>query len=115
MSPLITGHRRVARQADGQLVVERPDHDSVDVAREHARHVLHRLARPDPDLPVGDEDRSSAELGHRDLERETRPEARLVEDQGERLLRHLPVAASRAEVGLETRRDDEEAVDLGRA
>jgi hypothetical protein len=111
--PVDHGHRRVAREADGELVVEGADHDSIDVAGEDARHVLHRLARSDPDLPVGDEDRAPAELGHRNLEGEAGPEARLVEDEREGLLRHLLMAAPRAEIGLEARRDREQAVDVG--
>ena len=111
--PVDHRHAGVAREAHGELVIERPDHDPVDVAGEDPRHVLDRLAGADPDLAIGDEHRFPAQLRHRDLERQPGAEAGFVEDERQGLLGQLLVLSTRAEVGLELGRDREEPVDVG--
>ena len=82
VSPLITGTRR-ARQVDDFAVVEPADHDAVAHPAEDLRHVVHRLARADPDFLVRDEHRLAAELAEGDLEADARAQARLGEHAGQ--------------------------------
>src|SRR5439155_19447236 len=64
-------------------VTEHPDDDRIDVARQRPRHVLGRLAAADPYLGSRQRRRRAAKAANPDLERDPRPEARLVEDQGD--------------------------------
>ena len=68
-----------------ELVVrERADRERVDVAREHLRRVLERLAARELHLARQQRDRRAAELRHRDRERDPRARRRLAEVEAER-------------------------------
>src|SRR5439155_21514658 len=82
-------------------------------SRKDARHVGDRLPRPHPDFALRDEDRGPAELRHGYFEGEPRPQARLVEDQGERALIQLTMPPPRAKIRLEPCRRREQPVHVG--
>ena len=75
--------RCLRRELDGDLVRAGPDDDPVDEPLEVACHVADALARPEHDV-VGQVDRVAPELCHPGLERHPRPEARLLEQHGQR-------------------------------
>ena len=62
---------------------ERPDHDRVQVAREHDRGVLDRLPTPELQVAGPEVEPGAAELRDPDLEAHARPRGRLVEDHAE--------------------------------
>ena len=66
------------------VLVEGADHDPVDVAREHRRGVLERLAAAELEVAGGEVERVPAELGHPDLERDAGAGRGLLEDHRER-------------------------------
>ena len=72
-------HRRVLGQFGHVRVVEHPAHHRVDVPREHASGVLHRLAVTELDVVRPEEQRVAPELGHPRLEGDARPRRRLLE------------------------------------
>ena len=74
-------HARRRRKALQAGVLVRADDDRVDVAREHARGVLRRLARADRKLGALREERRRPQLRERDFEGDPRPQARLFEEQ----------------------------------
>ena len=78
-------HGGVLAPAPSALVIERADHDGVDVARQHARGVGDGLAAAELHLLAGQHDRLAAELAHADVERHARARRRLVEDHRQRL------------------------------
>ena len=63
---------------------ERPDHDRVEVAREHVRRVLDRLAPTELEIARREIQAHAAELRDADLERDPGPGRRLLEDHSER-------------------------------
>ena len=63
---------------------ERADHDRVEVAREHGRRVLDRLAAAELEVVRGEVEPGAAELRDADLERDARARRRLLEDHPER-------------------------------
>ena len=68
-----------------ELVVrERADRERVDVAREHLRRVLERLAARQLHLVGQQRDRRAAELRDRDRERDAGARRRLAEEEAER-------------------------------
>ena len=81
----MTGTRRGAGEAFERLVRVRAHHDRIDVAGEHARGVLGRLARADHEVAAVRDERVAAELRHPDFERDARAQARLFEEHPERL------------------------------
>ena len=83
--PVDHRHRGVVGELDHVVVVERADHDGVDIARQHARGVGDGLAAAELHLLAGQHDRFAAELAHGDIERHARARRRLVEDHRERL------------------------------
>ena len=82
--PLITGIERVAGELLDVVLVEGADHDPVDVAREHGRGVLQRLAAAELQVAGGEVERVPAELRHPDLERDAGARRGLLEDHRER-------------------------------
>ena len=83
--PVDHRHGGVARELGHRLVVERADHDDVDIAREHAGGVGDGLAAPELHLLPGQHDGLAAELAHGDVERHPRAGRGLVEDHRQRL------------------------------
>ena len=81
--PLMTGIAGLRRELDDDLVRTGPDHDRVDEPLEVAGDVADALAGAEDDV-VGQVDRVPAELGHAGLERDARPQARLLEEHRER-------------------------------
>ena len=61
-------HRGMARQLHHAVGIERPDHDDVDIARQHARRIADRLAAAELHLLGREHDDVAAELAHADLE-----------------------------------------------
>ena len=98
-------------EADGEqlqpLLLERAEHDRVDVAAEHAPGVLDGLAAPQLELGRRDHERMGPQLRDAHLERHPRPGGRLLEDQRHR----APVEpfGVRAGVGLHLARQLEES------
>src|SRR5262245_26433234 len=78
-------HGRMLRELEQHVVIERADHDAVDIAREHARGVSNRLAAAELHLLAGERDRLAAELAHGDIEGDARAGRRAIEDHGQRL------------------------------
>ena len=66
------------------LLREGPDHDRVQVALEHVRRVLDRLAAPELEVVRGEVEPVAAELDDADLERDPGARRRLLEDHPER-------------------------------
>ena len=60
-----------------------PHADRVDVARQHERRVAQRLAARDLQLVAAQHQRMAAELDDADLERDSRPGRRLLEDEAD--------------------------------
>ena len=80
-------------QLDDRLVLERPGHDAVDVPAQDAGHILDRLAFADAaDVFRLDVDRMAAQVRHRDLKAHPRPQARLLEEHGQRLAGQAQIA-----------------------
>src|SRR4051812_21997857 len=74
-------------------MLERSDHDAIDIAREHARGVGDRLAATKLHILIAQRDRLPAELAHGDVEGDARARRRPVEDHGERLALERRLAA----------------------
>ena len=66
-----------------QLLGERSNDDRVEVAGQDVGNVPDRLAVPEPDLGAGQVDGMAAELLDRELEGNSRPQRRLLEQQAE--------------------------------
>jgi len=67
--PVDHRHRGVPRQLDQHLVIERADHDGIDIARQHARGVGDGLAAAELHFLAGQHRGVAAKLAHRHLER----------------------------------------------
>ena len=79
------GDRRGVGEVDERLLRVGAGDDAVDVAAEHARDVGHRLALAEADFALAEIDRLAAELLHRDVEADVRPQRRLLEQERQRL------------------------------
>ena len=106
------GDRRRVRERLEPLLLERAEHDRIDVAREHAARVLDRLPAAELQVAGRQRDRVPAELRDPHLERHAGPGRGLLEDQRHRATRervcvHLPV-------GLELSRKRQNGCELGR-
>ena len=82
--PVDHRHGGVARELHQRLVIERADHDRIDIARQHARGVGDGLAAAELHLGAGQRDGFAAELAHADVEGDAGAGRRPVEDHGER-------------------------------
>src|SRR5581483_4043166 len=111
--PVDDGDPRTGREIDDALVQERARHHEVDPPLEVPRDVAGGLPLPEADVAGCQVDRGAAELHHLDLERDPGPQARLLEDHGERSPREERVRLSSPELALEARGDREHGVDLG--
>src|SRR5262245_15312564 len=78
-------HRRMPRELEQHIMLERADHDPIDIAGEHARSVRDGLAAPELHLLAGQRDRLAAKLAHGHIEGDARAGRRPVKDHGERL------------------------------
>ncbi len=105
------GRRR--REPLERLVGMSADHDRVDEAREHAGSVLGRLAGADHEVRSAGEERVPAQLRHRDLERDARAQARLLEEHRQRLPAEEGKLVRRA-ARLDVAGEREDRSDLGR-
>ena len=90
-------YRGVFGQLDQPVVLQRADHDRVDVAREDLRGIGDRLRTSELHLRSGEHDGLAAELAHRHVERHAGARRRLVEDHRQ----HLAVEGAIAFTGLE--------------
>ena len=79
------GNARPLRELDDVGVREGADHDRIDHAREHARHVADRLAAPELDVARREEQGVPAELVGADFEADPGPGGRLGENESDRL------------------------------
>jgi hypothetical protein len=90
------GDVRVCRELLDVGLRVRPDHDRVEVARQHERRVADRLAAPELEVGGREVERRPAQLRHPDLEGDARPRRRLLEDHPEHPTREqlvrLPLA-----------------------
>jgi hypothetical protein len=64
----MTGTVAASRKLGQLFVIERTDHDHIDVARQNARGIGERLAAPELHLFGGEHQRIAAELAHGELE-----------------------------------------------
>ena len=94
------------------LMLEGADHHAVEVARQDARRVLDRLAAPDLQVAVREEERLPAELEHARLEGDARPRRGFLEDHAERLARENAVLYARLLHCLELSRQIEDRLYL---
>ena len=94
------------------VMAERADHDAVEVARQHARRILDRLAAPELQVAVRQEQRLSAELVHARFERNARARRGLLENHAERLALEDMVLHARLLHGLELLGEREDLVEL---
>jgi len=90
--PVDHGDRRMTGELQHFVVVEGADHDTVDVARQHAGGVRDRLTPAQLDVAGREKQRLAAQLVGTHLERHPRASARLGEDHGERLPRERRLA-----------------------
>src|SRR5262249_1766102 len=79
------GDRGVVRHLGDRRWVQHPDHDRIDVAREHAGSISQRLAAAELHFLRGQENGVAAELAHGDFEGHAGASRRPLEDHGERL------------------------------
>ena len=79
------GDVRIASQLLNAFMPIGTDHDAVEIAREHTRRVLDRLATPKLQVTAAEKECLSAELVHPNLKRHTRPRRRFLKDHAERL------------------------------
>ncbi len=87
--------------------------DRVEVAGEHAGGVLERLAARELELVVRQVERGRAEVGRRDLERDTRPRRVLAEEQTEGAPFEQAVRLARALLRLQLVGEVEHGLELG--
>src|SRR5882672_6047569 len=85
-------HARVPCEPVEDVLLEGAHHDDVAHARDHLRHVLHRLAATELRVARGEEDRGAAELVEAGLEREPRARRLLLEDHRQGAVLQRPVA-----------------------
>ena len=81
------GDIRIARQLLNAIMSVGADHDAVEIAREHARRILDRLAAPKLQVAAAEKECLPAELVHTDLKGHARPRRGLLKDHAERLPR----------------------------
>ena len=93
------------------LLLEGPEHDRVDVARQDTTGVLDRLTATQLELRRGQHDGVRAELFHPDLERDTRAGGGLLEDQRDRSAGQR--SGVRAPIRLQCRAEVDELGELG--
>ena len=84
VSPLMTGTVAKAASSISCVMVERADHDGIDIAREHARGVGDGLAAAELHVLAGQHDAFAAELAHGDVEGHPGAGRGPVEDHGQR-------------------------------
>ena len=77
------GDRAVLCQILDFFLIERAYHNTVKIAREHARSILHGLTPPDLQIPVAQKQSISAELVHSDFERNAGAGRGLLKDHAE--------------------------------
>ena len=94
------------------VMAERADHDAVEVARQHARRILDRLAAAELQIAVREEQRLPAELVHARFKRNTRARRGLLENHAERLALEDVVLHARLLHGLELLGEREDLVEL---
>ncbi len=82
--PVDDRHARVGGELLHILMRERADDDAVEIAREHVRRVLDRLAAAELKIVGAQVEPEAAELGDSNLERDARAGGRLLEDHPER-------------------------------
>jgi hypothetical protein len=75
---------RVRRQLVDVRLLEGPDHDAVEVARQDPRGVFDRLSASQLEVAGGQVEAAAAELRDPDLEADPRPRRGLLEDHPER-------------------------------
>src|SRR3990172_540149 len=97
-------HRRFVR--------ERTDHDGVRIPGKDARGVPDRLPAADLRVLRGQEERVTAQPGHRNLERDAGPGRRLLEDHRQRLPRERPDRPPRPPAPLPRRSRTDQGEDL---
>src|SRR5215472_4252279 len=107
-------HRRMLGHLDQLLLLRRPQHDDVDIAREHARGIGHGLAAAELRAVALQDERLASHLAHAELEGDPGAGRGLLEDHGERLACQRPRIAVRREVLLEARADLEDLAQLRR-
>src|SRR4029079_894037 len=73
-------HRGLAREFRHAIGIERPDHDGIDIARQHACPIADGLAAAELHLLCRQHDGVAAELAHADLERNAGTRRRPLED-----------------------------------
>jgi hypothetical protein len=81
--PVDDGDVRVLGELLNVLLREGADHDCVEVALEHVRRVLDRLAAAELEVAGGEVEAVAAELGDPDLEGDAGARRRLLEDHAE--------------------------------
>ena len=81
------GDVRIVSQLLNAFMPIGTDHDAVEIAREHARRVLDRLAAPKLQVAAAEKECLSAELVHPNFERHARPRRGFLKDHTERLSR----------------------------
>src|SRR6516162_2987363 len=83
----------MTRELGQHVVIERTDHDDVDVARENPSRVGNGLAAAELHLLAGQQDGSAPELAHGDVEGHARAGRGFVEDHGEHAALERPRTA----------------------
>jgi hypothetical protein len=103
--PVDDRHGGVRGELQQRIMVENPDHDDVDITRQHARGVGDGLATAELHFGARQHDRFAAELAHADVERYPRTRRGLFENHRERLVLQrfvgfFPAALLRLQLGL---------------
>ena len=94
------------------LMLEGADHHAVEIAREDASRILDRLAAPDLQVAVREEECLPAKLKHARLKGNARPRRGFLEDHAERLARENAVLYARLLHRLEFFGKSENRLDL---
>src|SRR6516165_9611351 len=82
--PVDHRHGGMPRELGEHAVIERADHDDVDVARENPRRIGDGFTPAELHLLAGQQDGRAPQLTHRDIEGDPRAGRGLVENHGER-------------------------------
>jgi hypothetical protein len=107
-------HGGVVRQLHQRVVIQDPDHDDVDKARQHARSIGNGLAAAELHFGAGQHHNLATKLAHPDLERYPGAGRGLFENHRQRLVFQRSVRLGIAlQLGLHRQTGIEHVAELG--
>src|SRR5208282_3216310 len=110
--PIDDRHCGLARKLNRGLVREGANHDQIHGPRNVTRDVLDRFALPNTDIIRCQINRMPTKLRHAGLERDSRPQRRLLKYHRERLAAQVRMLESYLELGLEPRAQRDQSAEF---